>query len=359
MRIFRALSLLSLSITLISCSTTRGPTPTMEVDGPFRTGTGLTGLPGLFVTSELTSRTDSNNSQAAQQMLHDGFSLIYSNCNEFFYSAGKTQQWVIVSRDTVGAVGTLATSVLALHDASSNAVANLALATGLAFTGLDIYTKNFLFAAENIDSVRTLVTNALAVHHGAALNLAPFTYQSATLHLLDNQNICTPAAITTLVRQAIKKGDVQPNIETTTSQQLRSLGDQAVLRDIGAILNPPGAITPDQAGALWWLFEEFSTAEQKKIIADKLSDLPDAANPFDKKGQYKSGWPDEDKVKQALQKFSPETRQAFKDTIAKTVVAPAAAAAGQAAALQPPGDPFQIPRPPASTQSGRVTIDIR
>ena len=363
MKTIRGVSLISVLVSIVACSTTEGPTRTLQADGPYRTDKDAPGLAGIFVESEALSRGDLPNSDKAQTMLKDGFALIYNNCNEFFYSAGKTQQWLVVSRDAVGAVGTLATSVLALHNASNNAVANLALVTGMTFSGIDIYTKNFLFASENVDAVRTLVVNALVVHQRGVASVAPFTYQAATVHLLDNQNICTPAAITTLVRQAIKKGDVQPHVTTGADQHLSDLGDIAVLQRIGELLNDPSAITPDQAGGLWWLFEGSPSTEQRSTIAKILGDLPEDGNPFDKSGEYKKSWKYERQVKRELLSFSAKTRIAFADTVAI-----AKKGASGAAAPLPPGaeaTPFTTELPSfkifesgSSVQSSRVSVDI-
>lgn len=370
-KIITCLSGVSLCMTLTACSTTSGPTPALGLDGPSRTETTASGLAKVFLDSEVASLANKPDPDLAKQMLTDGLTLVYSNCSDYFSSAGETQQWLIVTRDTVGAVGTLGTSVMALHNASRNAVANLALATGLTFSGLDIYTKNFLFSAENIDSVRSLVTNALVAHRETALSLEPFTYQSATLQILDNQNICTPAAISALARQAIKKGNVAA-VVTHSGEELglRSMADQVVLQQIGAILNPPGPITSDQAGALWWLLRDFSTDTQKsKIIGPKLVDLPAASMPFDSNGVYQSDWKYADSVGQTLDKLSRETKESFRSTItaakvaaakpAAPVGAPAAPGAVAAPAAQLPTPSFVVPSPTSSIPTSHVSVEIQ
>lgn len=164
------------------------PTLTLGTEGPVRTSV-ETGVVKTFydaVSSARTSPSDEN----AQKMLLQGFRLVYANCDEFFNTAGKHQQWIFVARDVVGAIGTIGTSVLALHDGSKMAVSNLALATGVTYSGLDIYTKNFLFSAENIAAVRELITKALEQHENGVMALAPFSYETATMHILDK--ICLP-----------------------------------------------------------------------------------------------------------------------------------------------------------------------
>lgn len=350
---FQVMPLLGLAVLIAACSTTQGPSPTLDKDGPVVSDNTKNGLTGRFATSEGLSRAKQTEDALARQMLEDGFALIYANCDLFFTSAGQTQRWLMVTRDTVGAVGTLAASVMALHDASNNAVANVALATGLTFAGLDIYTKNFLFAAENIDAVRELTTHALNVHSEAVRDQSPLTYASVSVHLLDNQNICTPASILALVRQAIKKGDVQPTVDSHFSQPLATRTDQAVLAELGALLNPPGTLSGDQAGALWWLYMEPTTSTQKKTIAGLLGDLPDAGNPFDSNQDYKSGWTHEAAVRRALNKFSPATKVAFADSIKQRADA---VAKGAGAPLPPMR--FSLPAP-SVRPAGRVSVDVR
>ncbi|MEO4049033.1 hypothetical protein AAFN46_18350 [Pseudomonas sp. CAU 1711] len=349
----KALTLLGLAILLSACTTTQGPSPTLNKDGPLEADTTKSGLTGRFAISEAASHNDETDDGHARQMLEDGFALIYANCDLYFASAGQTQRWLMVTRDTVGAVGTLAASVMALHDASNNAVANVALATGITFSGLDIYTKNFLFAAENIDAVRELTTHALNVHSEAVREQTPLTYATASVHLLDNQNICTPASIMALVRQAIKKGDVIPMQDRSYEQPLAARADEAALAELGALLNPPGMLSVDQAGALWWLYMTPTTDVQKMEIARLLSDLPSTGNPFDSTPAYKAGWEKEAKVRQALSRFSPATKSAFTSAIKKheedTKIKPAAVT---------PDIRFSMPVS-APRAAGRVSVEIR
>lgn len=351
----QALPLLGLALLLAACATTQGPSPTLDRDGPLVADATKSGLTGRFATSESASRQAQSDDLIAHQMLEDGFALIYANCDLFFTSAGQTQRWLMVTRDTVGAVGTLAASVMALHGASNNAVANVALATGLTFSGLDIYTKNFLFAAENIDAVRELTTHALNVHSDAVREQSPLTYASTSVHLLDNQNICTPASILALVRQAIKKGDVKPTVDLTYEQPLAARADESALAELGTLLNPPGTLSVDQAGALWWLYMTPTTAAQKKQIAGLLSDLPTTGNPFDTNQVYQAGWTKEAQVRQALSRFSPATKSAFASTIKKREE-DAKALHGAAAPLPPMRFNLPVSAPRAA---GRVSVDIR
>lgn len=91
-----------------------------------------------------------------------GFALVYANCNDFFWSMGKEQTKAHIVRDAVAPVVTLLTGIIALHDfnkhpdAKENLVQALAIGSAATLAGVGIYQSNFLFGAENIDSVRLL-----------------------------------------------------------------------------------------------------------------------------------------------------------------------------------------------------------
>ena len=199
--------LTAILIAISGCATTNGPPLIVSAKGlTFKNVS--SGLSGKFVSYHRLSYANPANPDLAREMMTYGFSLNYANCSDFFESAGTTQKWLLTLRDSVGAAGTLATGVLALTGGNQASTAAVALSTSAGFAGLDIYTKNFLFAAENVSAVRTLITNALTVHRQAVEAQGPVTYESAILHLVDNQNICSPMKITALVRDAIKTGVV-------------------------------------------------------------------------------------------------------------------------------------------------------
>lgn len=349
------------------------PTLTLGTDGPVRKSV-ETGIVKTFYDAESSART-SPSDENAQKMLSQGFRLVYANCDEFFNTAGKHQQWIFVARDVVGAVGTIGTSMLALHDGSKMAVSNLALATGVTYSGLDIYTKNFLFSAENIASVRELITKALAEHERGVMALAQFSYESATMHILDNQHICTPAAILSYARDAIKNGRIQSYVSGDTPA-LQQMADAEVLLRIGSKLNPPGAVTVDQAGALWWLLRDFSSDDDKKKIRDLLADLTAAAQPIGQDGKVVATWTYGKEVGEQLDKLSAATKAKFAAAIQQAREATKAAAAAAVAAVAKPdasGIPaagaapvaatftpkFRMAPPAAATQTTRVGIQVR
>lgn len=224
-------------IVLSGCTTTRGPQPIVSSTGVVANAS-ATGVAAIFMESEqraFNARLAIGSTTEAKAMMKDGFELIYASCSDFFQSAGQSQKWLIVSRDAIGAIGTLTAGLMALHEYSQTAVANVALGTGAAFAGLDIYTKNFLFGAENIDSVRELTLNALAAHRQKVESLTiELTYPSATRYLLDNQEICSPMKITSLARQAIRKGNVVATTDPPTTPAVATPAPAA-----GAAAAPP------------------------------------------------------------------------------------------------------------------------
>ncbi|MBR8279087.1 hypothetical protein [Burkholderia vietnamiensis] len=199
--------------------------------------------------------------------------LIGANCNDFFSSAAQNQKWIIFSRDTVAAVGTLATSILSLTNAGKTAVSAVAIGTGAGFTGLDLYTKDFLFSAENISSVRDLTISALSAHKAAALSSPAASYPEVVLALQYEQDLCTPMRIASLVRQAIAVGHGVASSPAAISPQ-DAAQDAQVLSDLGKILNPASPLDLRHAGALWWLFLGFPTSsEATNYIYPVLDDL--------------------------------------------------------------------------------------
>src|SRR4030088_3580568 len=111
---------------------------------------------GLVAKFGASAQTSYANDAFARAMLDDGYSLIYTNCQEYFREAGKTQQIQIVTRDFLRTLGTLATGVIAVAHASKDATAIAALITATGYSVTDNISREFLFASDNIDSVREL-----------------------------------------------------------------------------------------------------------------------------------------------------------------------------------------------------------
>lgn len=168
-----------------------------------------------YKLSVATKAGDQLEKGLAFDMATTGYDLVDHYCRQFFQGAGDHQKWVNFSKDIITALGTLGTGVSALVSGSAGSTtAILALTTGTLYNGIDIYTQNFLFGAENITSVRALVVNALTVHRQATVGYATaptsaWTFGSALLQIEDHQALCQSPKIKELVMQAIRGGTVK------------------------------------------------------------------------------------------------------------------------------------------------------
>ena len=213
-------ALIVLAIHLCACSETfRGPDPIITAEGPAPVDANSAGLVRLFFNSATASYGSAGDPVLARQMLSDGFALIYADCNEYFRVAGRTQQRLIFGRDLLGTFGTLATGVIALAHASKDATAIAALVTATGYSVMDDIAKDFLFSADNIDSVRDITLRAIQAHQASVLtHNAVFNYNTVVLYLEDDQDYCTLRRIAALVKDAAKNakvGEAQPGAPRT------------------------------------------------------------------------------------------------------------------------------------------------
>ena len=198
---------IALTVCLGGCSETfRGLDPIVTAQGTFATDPNTAGLTRLFFKSAGASYSSPGDSTLAKQMISDGFALIYSGCNDYFRDAGRTQQRLLFARDLLGSLGTLATGVIAVAHASKDATAIAALITSTGYSVADNVAKDFLFSADNIESVRDLTLRALQADQANVLpddTEKTFSYQTATMYLEANQNYCTLRKIAALVKESI------------------------------------------------------------------------------------------------------------------------------------------------------------
>lgn len=214
------------------CGGFEGPKPILDQRGPISESAKASdvGEYGVFRISYDVALTDQQaisragstaatlpadpRSRNARQMAIDGTNLVRSNCAEFFRSAGDNQKWLNFSKDVTTAGGALATGVLALASpANSSTAAAVALTTATAYNGVDIYTRNFLFGSDNIESVRAMTMNALSAHRAATLpddDKTVWTYWGAITVIQDHQELCTPASIKALVLDSISNSKIIP-----------------------------------------------------------------------------------------------------------------------------------------------------
>jgi hypothetical protein len=158
-----------------------------------------------------TNGSCSRYSVHSRQMALTGVSLADQNCDNFFDALGKVQQYVLFSRDILGSAGTIGAGAAGLISGAAAAPASVGFAIATANTGIDAYSRNFLFGADNIDSVKSLVGTAESVHTTAALpenDTSAWTFEQAQQVVMDHQDICAPAHVLLLTRAAIANGKV-------------------------------------------------------------------------------------------------------------------------------------------------------
>jgi hypothetical protein len=143
-------------------------------------------------------------------MLLDGFALTRANCTEYFRSAGHTQQNLIFAGHLIATLGTLATGIIALAHASKDATAIVALATTTTYSVMDDISKDFLFSADNIESVRDLTLRTMQADQTTSLANTQFTYDNVVIDLQEDQNYCLLSKIAALVKDAAKNAAVEP-----------------------------------------------------------------------------------------------------------------------------------------------------
>jgi hypothetical protein len=210
-----------------------------------------------------------------RQMAADGFGVVKANCQDFFKSGGEHQKWILFTRDAVGAGGTLATGILALASAGTLPLAIVSLSTTTIFSGLDVYTKNFLFGADNISSVATLVNKALDTNQAAVFqsnDLSDWTFESARDRVAYQQDICKPAQIRQLAVDAIATGRIKSAVDGTDSEAGTATLDNTATALIGRVVGMPAGASPGNGplAALCWAARETPSPAQQSLINDAL-----------------------------------------------------------------------------------------
>jgi hypothetical protein len=302
-----------------------------------------------------------------------GMAVVYGNCSDFFLEAGEHEKYIAFTRDAVAVVGSLASGIMALSSASSNAVAVVALTTGTVYSSLDVYTKNFLFGAENIDSVRTLILNVLDVHQKAVVeDQSPWTFDNAVNVILDHQDMCRPSAIVNYVRAAIKSGHLDASKPSGERDNVIASQDQLVkvmvARDVGFA---QGRVDdPDLFALLYWRYADAPTAEETTFIRTALVDkLPEGKGPFirdatsrEVKDNPKWSGQDTTTLTTDLHRFSAATTEALTrriETLKKRVKP--ATGTGPAPEGAPPAMPAtpSLPLTVPSVPAKRYNVNVR
>ncbi|WP_156347978.1 hypothetical protein [Sphingomonas sp. Leaf231] len=255
-------------------------------------------------------------------MVDSGVLLVRSNCNDFFRQMGSIQRGSQISRDLITPIIAVLSGVVALKGfsgaRSDRYLQGLSLGSTAALAGIDVVDRHFLFGAENIHSVRQLTFRALDAHRRGLLQSHLSSFENSVMYLIDHQVICTPASILDLTKRAIAAGEVAPRKDQSVVDT-----DDKALRMLGMELGLPGPASPDQAGALYWLFKGNPTADDLANIANKLGSNSVAVLSKDPVTLANAPLPSTDSkrkaILEALNELSVETRGLFSADILKPV----------------------------------------
>lgn len=163
----------------------------------------------LFATGEKEEKT------AAQAMIDSGFTLVKARCNDFFAAKVGNQGRARVTRGLLQPLTTAITATFAVinfgsESSEEDALSLLTAGTVLGTAVLDLYEEQFLFDADNVDSVRGMTMRALRASEIQITEADITTFDRAVRALTDHQMTCTPGNILELVRQSIEDGDFRP-----------------------------------------------------------------------------------------------------------------------------------------------------
>ena len=290
MRLLFMLAVLCIAVTgCESGQVIRSSRDTMSVSGPAVTpsSTAAQSLPALFqltYQNAYEAQVNAYNGVTAgsqerfRNMAEVGFGLVRAHCAEFFSNRGESQKWIQFSADLVALGGALATGLLAITGTSALAVSIVALSSATAFSSIDVYTKNFLFGAENIDAVRVLIMDTLGADATTSLRtpIGEWSFAYAVNAIMANQEICKPARILALTRNAIATSTVKaaPSSGVDEMDTLRK-------ESIGLLARPAG-IRPSETevAALCWAadYKEVSSATDKEAIRSNTKNFPKGPN---------------------------------------------------------------------------------
>lgn len=302
-----------LVLLLGGCSSLTDPKLVMDRAGAVDRSTNV-GPAGVFIQREDAARragpVDAH--QTSLLMLTAGMSLAQANCRGYFATAGQTQRNLIVARQVVDAVGALAVTLMLLDDVDPDSIALVELGQSTANSALDIWTRNYLFAAENISTVEELVIKAEDAYATEALTRTNLTYEKATGLVMGYQAICAPRRIAALVLLAVKAGNVDTAPTNSGAASQAALRDQEARRRLADAFGVPGELSEQQTGALWWLLMSYSTnATRSGQITTGLGSL---ASTILDKGEIKSGWTKTGEVRQAMMLFSVDAQTVLAKT---------------------------------------------
>jgi hypothetical protein len=222
------------------------------------------------VDRSVANRTDT---ALSARMLESGFLLVRTNCDVFFRQMQRGQRLSRVSRDTIAPLITLLTGAIRLANfntqaSQTDALEILALGSGAALAGINIYDEHWLFGAENVIEVQDLTFSALSAHREIILGQPPMQFEAAVMHLLDHQRICTPANILRRTREAIAVSRVVPRTPANPS-----IGQRLNVMLLSADLGVSPDLTSEELASLSEALNSATTAARLAQLSPALARL--------------------------------------------------------------------------------------
>jgi hypothetical protein len=222
-----------------------------------------------------------------EQLARDGFGLIDGNCSDFFSKGGDHEKWINFAGDAIAVGGTIATGALAITGAGALATGVTALSTSALYSGLDSYTKNFLFNSENISSVRRLILDVLKTDADARFaSVKVWTFEKAIPAMQNHQEICRPSSIVATVKDAIQSGKAVAHKPAAQSTEAEDLRDEIAITAISHTLDVRP--TNYDLGMLYWYFLEMPAATEMEFVRTSLGRLSNG--PFLVDGSPNPAW---------------------------------------------------------------------
>jgi len=226
---FSALAVLPLFLVCCSCAKDSvGRPDIVKRDGSVRYPKKMkrqdqyTGLYAQLRLSEQPVTPGSGKAKPTQQQLEEfrnaGFDVINQACQDYISSKAGQQRTVNVWRDSFAPITALVTGAIPIIDSGDSVKKDvlqaLSLTTNAAGSFIDIYEQRFLFGTKNVESVRSLILDALNEHALKAGEVDKnLTYGKAVLRITEHQIICSPSAISNLVTESIKAAKASAEVK--------------------------------------------------------------------------------------------------------------------------------------------------
>lgn len=340
--------------------------PSQGQFGLFQVAYACAWIQANWVASGAIPLEDQTAQNSFKVLLSEGLGLVRGNCSDFFRVRGDRQQTVNLSRDVVAIGGTTAAAIIGLTGGSALALSIIALSGATLYGSLDVYTKNFLFGADNIEAVRTLTMTTLTTNANEVITKARsdiVTFQQVTAWIMDNQEVCKPASIAAAVRVKLRGGSVDDIRAAGEDAVARAQLDSARMLQISALLGLPAGTSISEtrlAAACWATTAEGSTVPANLAAIKTL--LP--RDPFQYGPDNPTTWPGKStEIGSVCLQLSPAMQTILKARITEIKPKTGAATPTPASPAVPtaaiPAAPQEVPRASSPLPSGESFFKIR